>query len=111
MASFGEVLLGFDFFGEERQFAVVIGLGDAGAALGIEQLEIDFEELGKIDERKELGLADKIVESQEIAGRSAVRGRWSGFRRWDSRFPGFRRRCDLAGASERRRGAGQVHRH
>jgi len=67
-AGFGEFGFSFDFFSEEGDAGFAVFFDDAAAAVGIENLEVDFEVLGAFDERGELGVVDEIVEGEGIAG-------------------------------------------
>ena len=67
IAGFVEVTLGFDFFGEERDAIAGELFGNALAAVGVKEGEINLEIVGEIDERAQGGIAKKIVEGEEIA--------------------------------------------
>lgn len=67
MVSLGELVLGFDFFGEEGETVVRVFGGKALAAVLVEKLEIDLEEMHEFDEWLEGGLVDEIIEGENVA--------------------------------------------
>src|SRR5580693_5380639 len=69
-AGFEQVVVGFDFFGQETHGVGVgawlraMAIGDGGASRRIASAEVDLEEFYKWNERLPFGMADVIVESQ-----------------------------------------------
>src|SRR5208337_4899169 len=67
-SGFIKVALGFDFLGEEREIRAAVFGGEGFARIGIEQLEIDFEEVSQRDEWTGVRGVHKIVEGEEVTG-------------------------------------------
>ena len=62
-----EIALCFHFFRQQREAITKIFFGDALAAIGIEEGEVDFQVVREIDQRLKRRLAKKIVKSEGIA--------------------------------------------
>ena len=65
---FIKVALGFDFFGEQGDIRAAVFGGEGFPRVGIEQLEINFEEVSQLDKGPGVRGVHKIVEGEEVAG-------------------------------------------
>lgn len=109
-ASFKEVVVGLDFFGEQAHTVAIgfgtglraVAIGDGGARRRVAGAEVDFEEFCEGQERLPFGMADVIVERERVAFVAEIGAELDDFLRRRDAFEDFE--DDLVGR-EKTRGA------
>ena len=86
---FVELALVFHFFGEKRHVGIGVVASDAGAAGGIQQAEIDLEEVYKLDQGSERWRIDEIIDRKSVAGFAKFAADVDDVSRGSNRFEDF----------------------
>jgi hypothetical protein len=79
---FVELGFRFDFFGEELKAMAFVAANDAGAQVAVGGTEINFQEFHEREKHVPFGVADVVVERQDVAGCAEILAEldnlWSG---------------------------------